>query len=173
MKKFILIGVILIIAIVIPVAVFALKDNSLYLPPDGPEEPTSTSYSKANSSDVSPYSTNELTEEEKEILQQTLQESEEYQKENEKAREILRKYNPDTFDELYEANVKYLEEQKVHGSEITDEQKKLYKMLIDTYENDNLNEDEKEMLKQQIEENYDYISSISGLQERADKILNE
>ena len=46
-------------------------------------------------------------------------------------------------------------------------------MIIDTYENDNLNENERNILKQQIEENYDYIRSIPGLQERADKILNK
>ena len=155
MKKYVLVGISVLIVLILIVVVVVNNNNdnsnnsinSLYLPPDGTEEPSSTYYEASTNSSTNTV----LTEEEKKILQQTLQESEEYQKENEKARDILRKYNPDTFDELYESNVKYLEKQKVHGSEITDEQKKLYKMLIDTYENDNLNENEREILKQQIE----------------------
>ena len=60
-----------------------------------------------------------------------------------------------------------------HSPELTDEEKQLYTMLIDTYENEDLNEREREILKQHIKICYDYIISIPGLQERADKILGK
>lgn len=172
MRKKILIGIIIMIAILIPVVVFALKENSLYLPPAGPEKITKN-YSEISSNSITTSKTSELTENESKMIQQMQQESEEYQKKNEEAREILRKYNPNTFDELYETNIENYEKQGFHDSELTNEEKQLYKMIIDTYENDNLNENERNILKQQIEENYDYIRSIPGLQERADKILNK
>ena len=74
MKKKILIGII--IAITISVTVFALKENSLYLPPVGPEKLT-INYNEISSNNIPTYEASEMTETEKKRLEQMQRESEE------------------------------------------------------------------------------------------------
>ena len=169
MKKKILIGII--IAITISVTVFALKENSLYLPPVGPEKLT-INYNEISSNNIPTYEASEMTETEKKRLEQMQRESEESEKRNEEGRAIIRRYNPNS-DELYKKVMETYRKMEFHSPELTDEEKQLYTMLIDTYENEDLNEREREILKQHIKICYDYIISIPGLQEREDKILGK
>lgn len=164
MRKYILIGII-IMAIFLPMVVFAVKDNSLYLPPEQPEEPTLT-YRESSSPSISTYSVSD-----EEIKMK--QEIEENEKKHEEVRSILRKYNPEIYDNLYQANKNHYESLQLYTPELTDETKKMLKIELDTYESEDLNEEEKQLLKNDILEQYDNISSIPELKNRADKILNE
>ncbi|HJJ12759.1 MAG TPA: hypothetical protein OIM48_05615 [Clostridiaceae bacterium] len=166
MKKYILIGIIM-MAIFIPVAVLAIKDNNLYLPPAQQEEPTLT-YRESNSSAISTYS---VADEEMEMKVE--QEIVENEKKHEEVRKILIKYNPETYENLYQANKKHYEGLQLYTTELTSETKEMLKIELDTYENKNLNEEEKQLLKDDILKNYDDISSIPELKNKADKILNK
>lgn len=161
MKKKILIVIILIL-LMIPIGVMAYRINSLYVPDEEKKERTLT---YRENTEYTP-SQEELEIENK--IKESIKESDDM---IEKAHEILKKYNPLTFDNVYNEITQKNAQGLPREMESIDET--AYKMLLDTYDNENLSQEEKQILKYAIQQSREHIKKIPSLEPRLNSVINE
>lgn len=164
-KKNVLIGIIVFILVMISVVgVIAGKVSSLIVPDEVEEKNTKT----LTYMEDTPYvATAEELEREEEIRKST----EENDKKVAQAHKILKKYNPDTFDYVYNTMMEKNSQGLKREPESIDEE--AYTMLLDTYDNPELTHEEKEILEYAIIGSEEHIKKIPSLVTRLEGIINE
>lgn len=119
-------------------------------------------------------SSENLTEHEQELLKETEKNDEELKQRQQQYREIMTKYNGENYTKLAQELQIELERPTIRkGGEISEVEKQLNKMKLDTYENENLTTEEKEILLESLKDSYSHFTEESGIKERYDKIMDE
>lgn len=166
MKKKYIIAIITVLIIIIPIAGFAISKVTkyLYIPEEEEKERTLTYH---QNSEVATLSDNE----EDDMMKEKTAIIEESQKNQEKAIEILKKYN-NNFEKVYEEVIEINKIKNYGPRDLEEKEIELYNIILDVYESKKITEEEKVILKKLIEEGYCYMKKDSNLKIRADKILN-
>ncbi len=162
-KKNIIIGIIVLILLIIPIGVFASKRTSIFIPLEEKKENESTYIQNA---EYTP--SKEELEWEAEMKKSS---DEEYDKQ-EKVFEIMCKYNPNEFEKIYN-EIRKKNQAQTTRRKMEDIDEKAYTMMMDTYDNEKVTQEEKQIIKEVLIGEETFIREIPSLETRFNKIINE